>query len=524
METKFSEFLRCGGSGGFVLSKGARGVVARPLLRKSDIPGFAALQEQFATNLDVADQINVDLLLRFTRDGFQVPLSVSDLEDVSGDKAAAADEWAERVEAIWTTYGDRPSRFQSARRAMEGNLITSFSGLINERRQRALGIDQYIWRSRDDEKVRHEHAKHDDQVFDWDSPPETGHPGQDYNCRCFAEPYLLDEPECEPDFVAAQVAHGRGVDAGVFEAIRDTLTDIAETLSEIPENLVWVSRLGVLSARERFGTLSDAEQAELDDMRQAVEGAIEELKAFWRDFPETAQAFADYAYAVETRPGLVMEEYARCRATLAQVEDAARERAYLNTLIALNVAPAGLAARLLRRRGQSGETVDPDRLRDALLEEAENARRLPSDPDWDVIYNPSIGWGGPIKEQGGPWEDHLERLGGLGERTPETFKTFDFFDRNARIATSAKTLDTRAPGYMDRPSRIYGVLKRYIDKIDRFDGDIVEEFQINPSEIDLKRLELAIPDGTTPEQFTQIQRAIDYAESLGIDVRVRQIR
>ena len=221
---------------------------------------------------------------------------------------------------------------------------------------------------------------------------------------------------------------------------------------------------------------------------------------------------------------MVMDEYAQCRATLDQVEEAARERAYLNTLIALNVAPAGLAAKLLRRRGRSGDTSDPDRLRDELLDEAENARRLPSDPDWDAIDNPGIRWGGPIKEQGGPWEDHLERLGDLGERTPDNFKTFDFFDDDQGLATSAKTLDTRAPGYVDRPSRIYGALKRYIDQIDGFDGSNLNAFPLRPDQIDLKRLELAIPNDTTPEQFTQIQRAIDYAESLGIDVEVSRIR
>lgn len=507
-----------------MLSSRTHGVVARPLSRKADIPGLAALQQQFSTNLDFADQINVDLLLRFTRDGFDAPLSAADVADVSGDKAAAMAAWSERLETVWADHGDRPSRFNSVRRAMEDNLITSFSGLINERRQRALGIDQYIWRSRDDSKVRQEHAEHDDKVFDWDSPPETGHPGQAYNCRCFAEPYLLDEPKCEPDFIAAQVAHGRGVDAGVWEAIKDTLTGIWQTLSEIPENLVWVNRLGVLSARERFGTLSEDEQVELDGMRQAVEDRIEEIKGFWRDFPETAKAFAEYAHAVETRPGTVMGEYTRCRATLAQVEEAARDRAYLNTLIALGVAPAGLATKLLRRRGRNGDTNDPDRLRDELLAEAQNARRLPSDPDWDSIDNPGIRWGGPIKEQGGPWEDHLERLGDLGERTPDNFKTFDFWDRDARIATSAKTLDTRAPGYVDRPSRIYGALKQYIDQIDKFDGDTKRNITIRPEQVDLKRLELAVPNDTTPEQFTQIQRAIDYAESLGIDVEVSRIR
>jgi|TARA_Y100000588_G_scaffold351293_1_gene402991 hypothetical protein len=66
-------------------------------------------------------------------------------------------------------------------------------------------------------------------------------------------------------------------------------------------------------------------------------------------------------------------------------------------------------------------------------------------------------------------------LGGLGERTPDNFKTFDFFDEDRGLATSAKTLETRAPGYADRPSRIFGALKRYIDQIDKFGGGVVGE-------------------------------------------------
>lgn len=65
METKFTQFLRSGGSGGFVFSQGTSGLVAHLHSRKADIPGFAALMQQFATNLDFADQINADLLLRF---------------------------------------------------------------------------------------------------------------------------------------------------------------------------------------------------------------------------------------------------------------------------------------------------------------------------------------------------------------------------------------------------------------------------------------------------------------------------
>jgi hypothetical protein len=36
--------------------------------------------------------------------------------------------------------------------------------------------------------VRDRHAANDDKLFRWDTPPEGGHPGQAYNCRCYAEP------------------------------------------------------------------------------------------------------------------------------------------------------------------------------------------------------------------------------------------------------------------------------------------------------------------------------------------------
>lgn len=48
----------------------------------------------------------------------------------------------------------------------------------------------YIWRTRGDGKVRSRHAKFNGKVFSWNNPPEGGyHPGEDYGCRCWAEPY-----------------------------------------------------------------------------------------------------------------------------------------------------------------------------------------------------------------------------------------------------------------------------------------------------------------------------------------------
>jgi SPP1 gp7 family putative phage head morphogenesis protein len=58
-------------------------------------------------------------------------------------------------------------------------------------RQQAIGVQSYIWRTAGDERVRENHQEKNGQVFRWDqAPPDTGHPGEDYNCRCTAEPNI----------------------------------------------------------------------------------------------------------------------------------------------------------------------------------------------------------------------------------------------------------------------------------------------------------------------------------------------
>lgn len=55
-------------------------------------------------------------------------------------------------------------------------------------------IMRYIWRSRDDSKVRLGHQQNDDKIFalEGDPQPEGGRlPGTDFGCRCYAE-WILD--------------------------------------------------------------------------------------------------------------------------------------------------------------------------------------------------------------------------------------------------------------------------------------------------------------------------------------------
>jgi SPP1 gp7 family putative phage head morphogenesis protein len=70
---------------------------------------------------------------------------------------------------------------------------------FNEVRQTALGIEKYRWQTSGDERVRESHQENNGKIFRWDDPPpETGHPGEDIQCRCVAIPIFdLDAMEQE---------------------------------------------------------------------------------------------------------------------------------------------------------------------------------------------------------------------------------------------------------------------------------------------------------------------------------------
>jgi len=69
--------------------------------------------------------------------------------------------------------------------------VSKLNGALNQIRQDDLGITHYIWRTSEDERVRETHQENNGKRFAWDSPPaETGHPGEDIQCRCTADPDL----------------------------------------------------------------------------------------------------------------------------------------------------------------------------------------------------------------------------------------------------------------------------------------------------------------------------------------------
>lgn len=68
--------------------------------------------------------------------------------------------------------------------------VLTLNAQITKERQTAVGIEQYVWTTSNDERVREEHQELEGKTFSWDDSPDEGHPGEAVMCRCVAFPIL----------------------------------------------------------------------------------------------------------------------------------------------------------------------------------------------------------------------------------------------------------------------------------------------------------------------------------------------
>jgi len=488
-------------------------------------PDLGKLRRRFEARLGSDALADAERLLRALSRHVSPPLRYPDLAPVADLQAATLAEWERRIRLLWRAEAADPASFASARAAMEQALAQRFVATVSQRRQTALGISHYVWRSRDDDKVRAAHARYDDKVFSWDDPPEGGHPGEAFNCRCRAEPLLPEDlgaqPETGPAYRLGLYLAEAG---GIADAVGDFADETVATVLAAPAALQEAAGFGMLLVGEARGTLTPRERAELARIRRQIEVGIDALAEAFADAPELAGALLAHVREVRRAPERLGAAYRQGLATEEEVREAHRARGYLETLIVLNVAPGVGTAALLRRLGWVGEAGDTAGIARALGRATARLRRRRDPMRAETIDNPGIAWARGIVAQGEPWEAALDASGRLGRRTAPTFKTFDFFDDETKTATSAKTLDTGAPTYRDRPGRIHGQLRRYLDQIATFDWDKKTDFKLTSEMIARRRLELAVPATADQGQRLQIQRAVAYAESLGIEMKVSFVK
>lgn len=405
-----------------------------------------------------------------------------------------------------------------------------FAALINERRQLELGVTEYVWRTRGDDKVREDHQPRDAQVFDWDHRHHDGHPGHAPNCRCIAEPVLpdvSDEPYVPKTGLALEVVDVSAGTEGMLEAGRDLLGAAFDGLIDLPGNLFEAlsdaARLVFLAAKEKAGTIDDNERAELAGLRRALDDRLQGSLDALGETPELAVAFGEYVLAVRQKVRSTSEAYARAEATEAELRAILKEEAYLDTTLIAPIVSGGVVARLLQRVGRADNLTGIREIVDALAARTRSLRRAPTDRGWPTISNPGIVWGRGIQQQGIPWEDHLEREGRTGIRLSGNFKTFDFFDLVTGIATSAKTVDLAAKTYQRNPAALYNRLNSAVRAILAFSYDQKDGISISNNRIKTRVVEVAVPIESTPEQDMHLQRAIEYAAARGVVLRITRI-
>lgn len=145
---------------------------------KVDITGVLSQPSTIRDAMALAVKANVDLIT-------SIPEQYLDkVEEAVYEAMANGLRHEEIISEIERIGGVTESRAKLIARDQVGKLNSDFSRV----RQTDLGIEEYIWSTSGDERVREEHADLDGQTFRWDDPPPDGHPGEAIQCRCVATP------------------------------------------------------------------------------------------------------------------------------------------------------------------------------------------------------------------------------------------------------------------------------------------------------------------------------------------------
>lgn len=96
----------------------------------------------------------------------------------------------ERHESIVRVIAKVGHVSESRAKLIARDQTNKLNGALTQARQTSLGIDEYVWSTSGDERVRQSHRDLDGKTFKWNDPPPEGHPAQSINCRCIATPVI----------------------------------------------------------------------------------------------------------------------------------------------------------------------------------------------------------------------------------------------------------------------------------------------------------------------------------------------
>lgn len=111
------------------------------------------------------------------------------IEAIISDAVRNGSLWKDVAEQIRQLAGVSERRAQ----LIAVDQIGKLNGQLTKYRQTRAGIEEYIWRTAGDSRVRPDHVVRNGRKYRWSNPPWDGHPGQPIRCRCVAIPVIDTE-------------------------------------------------------------------------------------------------------------------------------------------------------------------------------------------------------------------------------------------------------------------------------------------------------------------------------------------
>jgi filamentous hemagglutinin len=119
----------------------------------------------------------------------------------------------------------------------------------------------------------------------------------------------------------------------------------------------------------------------------------------------------------------------------------------------------------------------------------------------------------------GEWGE--QAFGGNLNQFSKNFKTFDNFNFETGVATSAKTLDLEASSYLKTPASITSTLNGYVDKAAGFTQARGGGFFLDASDITKREVGVLAIGSPNTAQFSALQASQQYAAGQGVQFTLK---
>lgn len=133
--------------------------------------------------------------------------TIMQIRDKTVEALLSGKSQSDMADDIFDIMSERGDVTDSRAELIARDQVAKLNGNFTKERQADMGVESYIWRTVGDERVRDTHEMVDGMTFTWDNPPgetDGNHPGEDYQCRCWAEPILPEMMEFEASLLVTE--------------------------------------------------------------------------------------------------------------------------------------------------------------------------------------------------------------------------------------------------------------------------------------------------------------------------------